>query len=70
MLMPSNQAVRRYDQVIGIGIVALLALSTAFGFLFENWEFFETWLPVVGLALVIYLFYRFVLAVEYFAYDS
>lgn len=68
--MPSNHVVRRYDQIIGVGIVALFALSIAYGFLFENWELFGTWMPIAGIVLVIYLFYRFVLAVEYIAYNS
>ena len=68
--MPSNQAVRNYDPVIGLGIVAVFALGIGFGYLFEDWEFFWTWMPIVGIALVIFLFYRFVLAVEFFAYNS
>lgn len=68
--MPSNPAVRQYDQIIGIGILALFALGIVFGFVFQNWELLESWVPTAAIALIIYLIYRFVRAVEHIAYES
>jgi hypothetical protein len=68
--MPSNHVVRTYDRVVGIGLGALIAAGLVAGYAFENWEIVETWIPVAGVAVVVYLLYRFVLAVEHIAYDS
>lgn len=68
--MPSKQQLRRHDTTVGISILALIAVGLVAGILLENWTAIDRWLPYVLIGVLIILFYRLVIAVEYLAYDA
>ncbi|QLK25374.1 hypothetical protein HYG81_14965 [Natrinema zhouii] len=68
--MPSNQDVRDAEPLIGYIVGALIAIGFFSGIILGNWAIWTVWIPLAITAIVIYLFYRLVLAVEYLAYDS
>lgn len=68
--MSSTEYAREYDRLIGLGITALIGVGILSAALLRNWALIETGIPIVVLVLVIYLFYRLVVAVEHLAYDD
>ncbi len=66
--MPRSDAIQPEDVLIGLALVLLIVLGLLAGFAFENWVLLETWVPFAVLVLLIYLFYRLVIAVEFMAY--
>lgn len=62
--MPSTQQIRENDELIGAGLIGILLVGTAAGIILNNRTLIETWLPrLLGLVLL-FLFYRLVVAVE------
>ncbi|WP_436348923.1 hypothetical protein [Natronorubrum sp. FCH18a] len=68
--MPPNQDVRDAEPVIGYIVGGLIVLGLLSGIILGNWAIWSLWVPLAVTAIVIYLFYRLVLAVEHIAYDS
>lgn len=68
--MPSNQDVRDAEPIIGYVVGGLIAIGLLSGIVLQNWAIWSVWVPLAITAIVIYLFYRLVLAVEYLAYGS
>lgn len=64
--MPSAQQLRKNDELIAAGILAVLIL----GIILRNWTLIDTWFPRVVVVLVLLLFYRLVVAVEHLAYET
>lgn len=68
--MPSTQSLRDAERTIGLFAVLLVAAGLFFGVLLRNWDVLERGVPLVVVVVVLYLFYRLVVAVEHIAYES
>jgi len=69
-LMSSKQQLRRHDTTVGVSIIVLLVLGLVAGIVLDNWKLIETYFPYILIGVLIVLFYRLVIAVEYLAYDG
>lgn len=68
--MSSVQRMRDHDETLRNGLIGLLAAGLLIGLGLDNWAMMETWIPLAGISIVIFLFYRLVVAVEHLVYDS